>query len=87
MNFLVWVCLGYAAIIAFLVILAALIVVYLDIVQPLFDRHRSRIKSPDQATFVEDPYPPRRYGDPLQVIGGGGAGSTLGLFDDEEDRR
>jgi hypothetical protein len=85
MNLLVKLTLLWAACFGLIAFAAALAFVYYDFVCPLLDRRRSRIKAPDSTTFVEDPFPTRRYGDPMKVIGGAGAGSTTALLVEDDD--
>jgi len=87
MTPIVYVALGYAALLALAAIAVAAAVIYIDIIRPGIERRRSRIRSTDSSTFVDDPFPPHRYGDPMKVIGGAGAGNTTGFFDDEESSR
>jgi hypothetical protein len=84
MKILVAIVLLWAACIAFMAIAAALAVAYYDMVRPLLDHRRSRIQSPAATAYVVDPFPSRRYGHPLDVIGGSGAGSTTALFAEED---
>jgi hypothetical protein len=86
MKLVVTIALLWAGAFSAMVLAAALSVVYYDIACPLIDRRRSRITSTDSTIFVEDPFPVHRYGDPMRVIGGAGAGSTTALLDDEEAR-